>query len=127
MLNAAIIHMKIPGDASGSQSCKMFAPDPPDLLAEVVLILGEPKLALLSNNIKDFARSVGQIGIASFYLYNIDIELEKTGSQVEHVVATGCVSISRGSTGGSYTIFCHGTSRRCIRKGRVKQPRERSD
>jgi len=48
------------------------------------LVLSEPHLAFLRNDIKDFALCVHQVGIASFLSGLVDVELEERRSDKEH-------------------------------------------
>jgi hypothetical protein len=41
-----------------SKLCEMFAPDPSNLISWIILVFGEPKLALFSYDIKDLPRLV---------------------------------------------------------------------
>lgn len=78
---------------------KVFVPDPTDLVFLVVLILGEPELTLLTNDIEDLIREnqqleilgrdtaltylasdIDQVRISSLFARTINVELVDTGS-----------------------------------------------
>lgn len=45
---------------------KMLGPDPPDHVARIVLVLGQPQLALFGNDIKDLEASASAKVVSSF-------------------------------------------------------------
>ena len=55
----------------------MLLPNPAQTVGRVVLVLGKPQLALLRDNIEDFALYVGEVRIATFLAGFVDVELEQ--------------------------------------------------
>lgn len=57
---------------------EMLCPDPANLFGRVVLVLGEPQLPFLCDDVENFTFRVSQVGIAGFTAGFVDIEFIQT-------------------------------------------------
>lgn len=63
----------------------MLLPDPAQSIGRIVLVLGQPQLALLRNDVEDFALHVGKVRVASLFACFVDVELEEGSADEENM------------------------------------------
>lgn len=62
---------------------KVLFPNPAEVVSRVVLVLRQPELPFLGNDVEDFAALVSQIGVAALFALFVDVELEQAGRDEE--------------------------------------------